>query len=58
MTIKLKITKNYGNEAIYIVDESFNSIHRQLTSHKTISRAEIELYKKIGIKFVVETPEI
>lgn len=58
MTIKLKITKNYGNEAIYIQDVAFSEIHKSLTSHKTISRAEIELYKKIGIKFVVETPEI
>jgi len=58
MTIKLRITKNYGNEAIYIIDESFNAIHRQLTGHKTISRAEIELYKNIGINFEVEAPAL
>ena len=58
MIVKLKITKNYGNEAIYILDSEFNQVHGSLTGHKTISRHEIALYKSIGIKFEVETPKI
>ena len=58
MTIKLKITKNYGNEAIYIIDESFSAIHTKLTGHKTISRQEIDTYKMIGINFEVEAPAL
>jgi hypothetical protein len=57
MTVKLKITKSYGREVIYIIDPEFNKIFQTLTGKKTISRQDVDQFKLLGINFVV-IPEV
>ena len=56
-TISVKVTRNYGNEAIYPVCQSAQYF-AQLVGTKTLTRQTLELIKKLGYEIVVLAPTI
>lgn len=55
--ITVKITKNYGVEAIYPVDEAGRTF-AQLAGTKTLTRATISLVKRLGYEVKVLQEEL
>lgn len=56
-SITVRITKNYGVEAIYPTDEA-GLIFTGLTGKKTFSRHDIQLIKNLGYEVQVEAPAL
>lgn len=56
MEIIVKITQNYGTEAIYPVCEAAQTFAR-LAGTKTLTRATIALIKKLGYTVTVKQDE-
>ena len=54
--IELEGRSNYGNEAIYVVS-SHSSAISQLTGKKTISRADIQALRDLGLMIEHVTSE-
>jgi hypothetical protein len=52
-TITVKITKNYGNEAIYPVCDTAK-MFAEIAGTKTMSRRLIDQVKQLGYSIVVE----
>lgn len=55
--ITVRITRNYGNEAIYPADKTGLTFTR-LTGKKTLSRSDLELIKQLGFNINVEAPAL
>jgi hypothetical protein len=51
-TLVVRITKNYGQEAIYPVDETAE-LFTKLTGKKTFSRSELNQIKQLGYEINV-----
>jgi len=51
--ITVKITKNYGAEAIYPVDEAGQTFAR-LAGTRTLTRSTLELIKKLGYEIKLQ----
>ena len=47
--IQFRVTKNYGNEAIYIVGEQ-KEIIRRLVNKKTVSRQDLQALAALGLQ--------
>jgi hypothetical protein len=56
-SITVKVTKNYGVEAIYPADKTAELFAR-LTGTKTISRSAIETIKNLGFEVKVEQVQL
>ena len=52
-TITVKITKNYGNEAIYPICDTAK-VFAEIAGTKTMSRKLIDQVKRLGYSIVVE----
>lgn len=57
MEVLVRITKNYGNEAIYPANETAE-IFTKLTGKKTLSRWELDQIKALGYKVQAEMPAL
>lgn len=49
VTIAVKRKNVYGNELIYVCDQTHANIIRQLTGKKTVAETDIELLKMLGV---------
>jgi len=56
-TVTVRITKNYGNEAIYAVNET-GQIFANLLGKKTLSRSDIDFMEQLGFAVEVEAPAL
>lgn len=50
--IKIRIDKNYGNEAIYAICDT-GQLFLKLTGKKTLRRIDIGIIKKLGYEFEI-----
>ena len=57
MNIIVKVTKNYGVEAIYPTGD-ISKLLLKLTGRKTFSRSHIATIKKLGYDVAVEKEEL
>lgn len=55
--LSVRITKNYGREAIYPANEIGETFTR-LTGNKTLSRDDIANIKNLGFTVNIEQPEL
>lgn len=55
--ITVKITKNYGVEAIYPIDENAQ-LFAQLAGTKTLTRSTLKIVKNLGYEIKVEQPAL
>ena len=58
MTIKVQIKSVYGQDMTYILDTNFQRQHKVLTGRKTLTRADVAIYKQLGINFKVEAVQL
>lgn len=57
MQITVRVTKNYGREAIYPADETAYTFAEML-GQQTLRRQDIESIKKLGYTVNVEAPAL
>lgn len=57
MHITIRITKNYGNEAIYPADEAAIMFTR-LTGKKTFSRNDLKIIKELGYEIKIQEQKL
>jgi hypothetical protein len=56
-TIIVRITNNYGQEAIYPANDTAD-LFTQITGKKTLSRWEIERIRRLGYAVTVQAEEL
>lgn len=56
-TITVEIRSNYGVEAIYPTCEA-GKLMLQLTGRKTLTRADLDVLKRLGYAIVVKQPVV
>lgn len=56
-TITVEIKSNYGVEAIYPTCEA-GKLMLQLTGRKTLTRADLDVLKRLGYAIVVKQPTV
>lgn len=54
MNIEIRITQNYGNEAIYIIDQEIAKNIKNLTGCKTLTRFHLQSLKNLGFTFSIQ----